>query len=155
MPENETADGEEFPTIDEEDLESEKEQTWSDEYEDKQGESTVPLHHGPGITIQRYRCKVCGHNVEREARGTAYDDLPPVHHNQFMLPTSEEENKLPLEEFLERTKLRHGKGKAPAKKAKAHAPKKHKKPKPAKKAKKHKPARKQAHKKGKSKKKRR
>lgn len=111
-------EGKETPILDEDDAESEEEQTWKDEYEDKEGESTAPSHHGPGITIIRYRCKTCGHTVERPVTGTAYDEMPPTHHQKEMIQVSEEEAKLPLEEFLEMAKLKRDK-KAAAKQAKA------------------------------------
>jgi hypothetical protein len=126
MPDDELAPTElkeekEEATLDQDDLESENEQTWEDEYEDTGGQTTAPLHHGPGVTIQRYRCRTCGHTAERPVTGTAYDDLPPVHHNQYMTAVSEEEARLPLEEFLERAlrkAAKAAKGKAARRQAK-------------------------------------
>lgn len=105
-------------TVDEDDLESEEEQTWEDEYSDTEGESTAPSHRGHGSRVDRFRCKACGHVIERKITGTPYDDLPPVHHNQYMTQVGEEESKLPFEEFLERMKVKENKKEA-AKKAKA------------------------------------
>lgn len=109
-------------TLDEDDYESEQEQVWKDEYVDSEGQTTAPTHHGPGITIQRFRCKLCGHVKERPTSLTAFDDLPPVHHNQYMLAVSEEESQLPLEQLLIRAKRRQTKAQQP----------KHMKTKPAK-----------------------